>query len=419
MTLRFAFAAALCLLPLTLQAMPHMDLEMTGQEYRALLKKRPSAANVLQQAEAQFSPEDALLKTYIEFGERNLRWLDLVNKNRAESDKLSLTSEATTNGYPVDNARMLNFAVIEAEWLVLRALLPDSMKRIVFDGEPATEVLPVTEREFIEWGRQIDNAYQHSARLTMLKPYKAELTEYAAFDVRGYLKLNRPDIDTTLSNWANLSENARISLSDALMKICRNSEMIEVSCRSHLQKTITDNNVPSFRKNYWQRAEANYDSFFTIPKTRKDAVWNTQNPNVMRIPFADPQNEIVKNFLESNIEDEFNWLGWTLDLEFIQTKSPNTTHIVFEAGATPNVNDLAGSIITMDGNAPLTEYDVQWTIRHEYGHVLGLPDCYFEFYDEAVEAFVSYQLDITNLMCSRRGHFQQKHFDELKRVYYK
>ena len=73
----------------------------------------------------------------------------------------------------------------------------------------------------------------------------------------------------------------------------------------------------------------------------------------------------------------------------------------------------------MDANAPLTEYDVKWTIRHEYGHVLGFPDCYLEFWDKELKAIVSYQLDTSDLMCSRRGHLKQRHFDALRDAYFR
>src|SRR5439155_5532825 len=98
---------------------------------------------------------------------------------------------------------------------------------------------------------------------------------------------------------------------------------------------------------------------------------------------------------------------------------PTMTHIVWEAGATPHVESAPGSTITMDENSLLSEYDVQWTIRHEYGHVLGFPDCYHEFYDVEEEVFVSYQLDVTNLMCSRRGKLKETHYNELKKAYFK
>lgn len=45
------------------------------------------------------------------------------------------------------------------------------------------------------------------------------------------------------------------------------------------------------------------------------------------------------------------------------------------------------------------------TFAHELGHVLGLPDCYHEFYDEKEKEVVYYTLDPsgTNLMCHMHG----------------
>ena len=74
--------------------------------------------------------------------------------------------------------------------------------------------------------------------------------------------------------------------------------------------------------------------------------------------------------------------------------------------------------LTMDANQSLAEYHVRWTIRHEFGHTLGFPDCYVEFYDTSTQEMISYQVDTSNLMCSRRGKLQEKHYNELKRVYY-
>jgi predicted Zn-dependent protease len=72
----------------------------------------------------------------------------------------------------------------------------------------------------------------------------------------------------------------------------------------------------------------------------------------------------------------------------------------------------------MNSNSSLDEYDVRWTIRHEYGHVLGLPDCYIEFYDRTEKVIINYQIDTTNLMCSRKGHLQPIHVAELQKAYH-
>jgi hypothetical protein len=50
-------------------------------------------------------------------------------------------------------------------------------------------------------------------------------------------------------------------------------------------------------------------------------------------------------------------------------------------------------------------------------HVIGLPDCYHEFYDTNLEAYVNYQLDISDLMCSRAGNIKERIYTELKKVY--
>ena len=82
-------------------------------------------------------------------------------------------------------------------------------------------------------------------------------------------------------------------------------------------------------------------------------------------------------------------------------------------------NRVGGDTIVMNATQPLTEYDAQWTIRHEFGHVLGFVDCYVEFYESERNVIVNYQFDVENLMCSRRGHIQQRHVDELQRAYAK
>lgn len=73
----------------------------------------------------------------------------------------------------------------------------------------------------------------------------------------------------------------------------------------------------------------------------------------------------------------------------------------------------------MDSNTDIQEYGVRWTIRHEFGHILRLPDCYTEFYDTKEQVMVNYQLDTTDLMCSRAGLMNERIYQELKKHYQK
>jgi hypothetical protein len=398
------------------QSHPHFDQDMTSLEYRAHLKAHPEAS--VRDAGQVPTAEEAQLAEWIQIGERNLQWVEMVNSQRPVGGKISLSSPATQGGNTVLSPRIYNFRTVQQDWMIIKALIPAALKSVIFEGAALTPQIPVTDREFSEWLLQVDKAYQMTARYKMMLPWKEEMSTYGTWDVRGYVHLtNDPNIDQKLSHWLDLSLIQKNQLSTNLLQLCGNSGKTEAVCSEEMNAALAANTLVEFKNQYLADGLKIYNEYFDIPKSRIDVTWTLESPNVMSLPFANPNNSEVLQYLKFNIEDEFKWLDWQLKLEFIETTSPDTTHVVFEAGAVPHVNDLAGSEITMDANAPLTEYDVQWTIRHEYGHVLGLPDCYFEFYDKSVEAFVSYQLDVTNLMCSRRGHFQQRHFDELKRVY--
>jgi hypothetical protein len=204
-----------------------------------------------------------------------------------------------------------------------------------------------------------------------------------------------------------------------LLGICNNAREKESKCEADFNKaTTTPDGLWDFYNTYMMYGESMYEYFFQLQVVRPDVSWTEKDTNLLTIPFVNPKDEAIRKFLEVNIEDEWKWQDWHLRLNFLNFDDDTMTHVVFQPGATPHVNALGGSEITMDDNSPLSEYDVQWTIRHEFGHVLGFPDCYVEFYDADRDVMVSYQLDLDNLMCSRRGHFRQTHFDELKRNYF-
>lgn len=129
-----------------------------------------------------------------------------------------------------------------------------------------------------------------------------------------------------------------------------------------------------------------------------------------------PDNQKIANWLKEHVEDEFKTDSWNFKMEYVN-EGKDTAYLQFKPNVTPHVTK--GNIIVMDANSPIEEYSVQWTIRHEYGHILRIPDCYIEFYDEKEEVAVSYQLDVTDLMCSRAGNFNKRLYELLKKHYYK
>jgi hypothetical protein len=393
---------------------PHLDLELSGSEYQSLLQDPPRFAEDEQSAAAS-SP----LQVVLNVGKRNLEWLAHLNAHRSSTAPLSLSSPETQVGYPIESPRIFNETMVLDWFSQLRGEIPASIAAIILNGAPFTTDAGMPDEEYIRAALKIDRIYQLAARWILLDPWRSQLELRRKNDVRAYVALTSdPNLAARLAGFASLPDTERQLLFKHLFELCFNSRS-ESACRSELSQAASRGELVAFYSKHLPGSQKVYSNFFAIMSTRSDVHWTRSDPLTMRVPFLDPKDATVLAFLRDNIEDEWKLNGWKLVLDFRPNWSWGLSRVVFEPGATPHVDGLAGNTITMDANTPLTEYNVKWTIRHEYGHVLGFPDCYHEFWDSDLQAIVSYQLDITNLMCSRRGRLQEKHFDELQRVYFK
>lgn len=384
---------------------PHYDLEMTGAEWEEILSRSmtPMAA----------SPLDPIL----EAGKRNLDWLRFINEQRTQ--KISLSDKSTMKGIPIDSPKEYNESTILADFQKVTSQLPPSMKKVIIDGAPLTASPGVPDEEYIQWGRKVDGSYQLAARWISLKPYLPALEARRSQDVRGYYFLRQePDLEAKLKDFQVQPAETKARFKEWLFSLCLNSNTSAKNCEVAFHRSEKAGTLHSFYKTYLPAGERTWNSFFNIPKRGRLSVvsWPSTSPDMMVVPFKDPGTQEYRDYLKINLEDEWKWFSWMLRVDFNNVPGAIVVHWV--PGVVPHVPGLGSNEIYMDANAPLTEWDVQWTIRHEFGHNLGLPDCYLEFYDPKKAAIVSYQHDVENLMCSRKGKLQQIHFDELKRAYF-
>ncbi len=347
-------------------------------------------------------------------GERNLSWLKLINKNRAVP--ISFSSQATTGGISIDKPHKYSPAII-LEWKEeLKRDLPERMRQTLFEGGVLSAEVPTSEDEYIKWGRKVDRLYQAALRWKTLEPWRDHYEQNRSADIRGIYFFGRMDYKTRqqkLASAKDWTEQEQRDLSDWLVSMCLNNFGDVAFCRGQVREAVVSGESLMPLYGMWEMsAQITFDEKFSVQKSRSDVRF--QADHVLHVPFRDPLDEAVREFLRHNVEDEWKFGEWALKLIF----GPDAAaHIRFEAGVTPHVNGLGGDRITMNADQPLSEYDAQWAIRHEFGHVLGFPDCYVEFYDSEAEAMVTYQIDVTNLMCSRHGRLQERHVNELRRVY--
>jgi len=393
----------------------HVPLQLTLKESQNLLKSH------------WFNLGNGILKSIdneteeaISGGEKLAKWIKKLNKNRSATNQIRLTNKSLRKGIPIESPSKYGPKTIMNDLQKLKETIPRSILEIVYSNSPLSDKIPseVTLVEFIKYGRKINKLYQTAVRwTTVIEPWLSWFSQNKVKDVRGYFTLSKiKNLDMKLNKFSKLGNDEKTILKESLLGICINNYFSRKQCLSKYKIYLNINNLVSFKDRYIKQSKIMWDSYFKITNPRSDTSWTSKHPNELHVPFSNIKNKIIADWLSFNVEDEFKTKEWNLKINYI-TPNWDSANLKFKSGVTPHVT--GGNTIVMDENTSIEEYSVRWTIRHEFGHILRLPDCYVEFYDSEQELAINYQLDITNLMCSRAGDFHLDNFKELKRVYFK
>lgn len=396
---------------------PHLLPGLTGKDYESILANNHSFQS------AVANKQNNELQIVLAVGKRNLKWLEHINKSR--KDKLSfsdikhgLTLAKTST---IEHPTLYNKKSILEDYKQVITELPEIMQQVLTQEQPFTDDVPIASKKYLLHTYKIDLVYRDAVRLTFNDLYRDAYTHKRFKDIRGYYLLDKtPWLNTKLRNFSHLPENKKENFKKHLLNLCYNTEKNNVICEFLLEDSVSMNNGSAYQfyRSYVEQSRDIYNSFFKIPNRvkRSDVKWQADNNSLATVPFKQIDDDNMKLFLK-NIEHHWQWKKWQLKLDY--TNSEHAPYIHFQPDQTPNVDRIGGNKITMDPNLPLTEEFSKTVIKHEFGHVLGFPDCYVEFYDPAIESYVYYNLDDTNFMCAANNQGLQKtHFLELKKNYF-
>lgn len=387
-----------------------MDLEATSEELQTASDNAPATPAAL------MTEEDLQLEDLIAAGTKNLEWIKYLSENQPEGSPPLSLSVAQKPKDSMKTPIRYGPKTILAEFEELKKIMPPAMKEVLFSGAKLTSQFPVEKSLFLERAGKLDVIYQRAIRWKLYKPYLEELKSRQVLDIRGYHFLkDRPQLTQELVGWKTLTSETQSELKEWLLNICYNSLGSVKGCLQRFNERLAENQMIELYNEYYAYSGMLYRRFFDISETRAEFIWNSKNPNKMITPFQKPSDLKVEEALRINIQDEWRWQDWKLEIQFT---SDAPVRVMFEEGATPSVNQSRDTIL-MDANAPLTEESVKYALRHEFGHILGFPDCYLEFYDDIAQVIVGYQIDPTDIMCSQSGKVKQRHFEALKSEYYK
>lgn len=417
------FAAACARKPVPVAELPS---QRAGSPPAAVLSLRPDAgAPELEAALRMVEPNEEnwseLVQELTATQNRLLAWQAVINAARPRERWLSLDRPLV--GFPIEAPKTYNAESITESYRAELGKLNPEMRAVLANPLAALPAEPGTpDEEFRARAVALMGVYDTAVRWELLSPYLAYFKHAAAYDLRGFYFLGRRDgLEEKFARWKELPEEERAELDGWLYGLCRNmyDEMEPAFCRDRIRKDAEEGKLWASYLDWRKMGQLYWNSLFDLQKPRADVTWYRQvgGMNGPAIPFARPVKsglaEQAKKLLESGWAGE----GWRLRLDYTEAAGEGTAHLRFVPGASPHTDKVGGSEITMDENVPLEQNMTALVFQHEFGHVLGFPDCYQEFFDEDAQKFVNFQLDLGNVMCSVTGKVTDFHREQLRNAY--
>ena len=375
------------------------------------------------EANPAFGKADAALELApsLHAGQRAYEWINAINKTRTQP--LSYSDPSTTTSPSMENPKIYNLEIAKKLFADVSAARPAWYRLAIEGSGPLPLSLPVSDAEFLALGLKTTLAYDTACRWILMQGYLPYLESQKLTDLRGFYFLNNlKNRDQMLDAFKTLPAAEKAQLHEWVVDVCINNQGFAsydyAKCDSEVQAVEAQNKLKNYYAQMSPRSRELWTSRFELDGTytRSDINWTTSDPTTLHYPFLQPTNPVTLAYLRDNVEAEWRLGAWKLKLDFTSTDSSQAlSRLEYQPNTTPHA-EL--NRIVMDENEPLTEYLAQWTIRHEFGNLLGFKDCYVEYYDTFLRAIVNYPLDPTNLMCSRRGHLQPQHLEVLRAAYY-
>ncbi|MEA9358024.1 hypothetical protein SHI21_17460 [Bacteriovorax sp. PP10] len=362
------------------------------------------------------SVEDQQIAMLLAVGKKASKWIEVVNTARPVGQKLDLSSPGSSGGIPMDNPIKSSTEIIMKSYNDFLAKSSPLITDVVTSSQELSVNPPVSDEEFVTTLRTLDRIYSSTIRWAGQREYKAWYINKAIYDIRGFTFLkNTPNLEETLNSYPTLSTEDKAKYYGWLFGLCKNGDFGPADCKVELDKYVGTNKLFNFYNRFLKYGQSMHDLFFTLKKTRAEIKWNADR-TILNSPFQTPERTDVQKWLKENIEDEWQGAGFNLVIDYKKNMS-NYPRIEFKEGVTAHVNELGGNLITMEAEYPIETKDQKYTIRHEYGHVIGFQDCYLEFYDTSEKSMVYYEVDVNNIMCSRNGKLQATHIEQLQKSY--
>lgn len=256
--------------------------------------------------------------------------------------------------------------------------------------------------------------YNNDQRFESQRCQFSALAEKRKYDLRPYLnithecykkyKVNHCDD----SEYINMSPEKESWTKTNAVDLCLSFSK-SISCHKEFTINLRNNTLGEMIKRYQERFET--ERYATLFKLR------SSHNKYSCTQFSDKVEMLLKvyapafdqNYIRELLNEvELTWKNDKFRLKLVQVDAEgvDVIRILPTSKVVSYVPDIDNRSVYLSSAQDLPT--TKRILAHEFGHVLGFPDCYIEFFDDIKKQLVYYEIskNYTNIMCSLKNGVQ-------------
>lgn len=390
-------------------------------QYQNLLKNLEENGLLIKTSE----PKEQSVNEVLRAGKKNVILLEKINSELPEQRQIQFPNNFGESFGDYDSYWSYGAKDVHQTFQKIKKTIPLKFHNIFFDklSQDHLDIIKNDLNSFIKWSRLIDKLSQQSVRWrSVIYPHKDYYTKQISKDMRSYLSLknygrhfresdNSPrTLEDDLTNFADISTQQQKELKILLIDICLNDENSNKNqCKQELDQSINSDEILNYYSKYNKKAEDVYQSYFNIKNINNNI--QTSSTSKIQLYFQQTNDlEFYENF--KLIVKDF----WGVSIQ--PSTDATDPKILIKKDIIPNVSNNR-KIISWNQNYDLKSNYGRQVMAHEFGHIIGFPDCYVEFFDAEKDEAIFYFLNRDNIMCNSLGSITQDHIDQMNKNYRK
>lgn len=252
--------------------------------------------------------------------------------------------------------------------------------------------------------------YQNSMRFEGEKCSIPQLITQQQKDLRPYLEMRDFCLEKEHSEMCSnlglefLTDSEAKFVEDKTVKLCKSFDNNGQNCEVQFsinKDNRTIGNLVSYYQNKFQKERYNKlfllrDSHLKFQCQQMD--YDSVEMNLKVYSKSIPEDQLIQ--LKEFVELSWSRNNFLLKIEIVDAPGTDVIEIFSTVSGTSYVPDQNNRQVYLSQDLDI--FSKKSVLAHEFGHVLGFPDCYTEFFDNQNKDLIYYEIDKnnTNIMCS-------------------